>query len=65
MKLLSAFALSLLSLSAAAADSGSCYGVNDADARSYCLAKAHQDPSACYTIQNSATRSMCLAEVRK
>lgn len=65
MKLLIAFALSLTALSAAAADAGSCYGITDPDARSYCLAKARQDPATCYTIQNSATRSICLAEVRK
>jgi hypothetical protein len=50
---------------ASAADAGSCYGINDMDARTWCLAKAHGDPGQCYSIQNSATRSMCLVEVRK
>lgn len=49
----------------AAADSSSCYTINDADARSYCLAKTRQDTSACYTIQRADLRSMCLAEVRR
>lgn len=48
-----------------AADAGSCYGIGDADARAYCLAKAHQEPSGCYSIQDSGMRSSCLAEVRK
>lgn len=49
---------------ASAADAGSCYGINDADARTYCLAKARHDPGTCYAIQNSGMRSICLAEVR-
>ncbi|KAB1078447.1 hypothetical protein F6X53_14890 [Methylobacterium soli] len=48
-----------------AADAGSCYGVSDADARAYCLARAHREPSGCYAIQDSGMRSSCLAEVRK
>jgi len=48
-----------------ATDAGSCYAVADADARAYCLAKAHVDPSRCYAIQRADLRSMCLAEVRR
>ncbi|KAB1075969.1 hypothetical protein F6X53_24260 [Methylobacterium soli] len=54
-----------VAMTAAAADAGSCYGVSDPEARTWCLAKAHQQPSACYAIQDSTMRSMCLAEVRK
>ena len=55
----------LLALPAAATDAGSCYTVADADARAYCLAKAHRDPGRCYAIQGSGLRSLCLAEVRE
>lgn len=48
-----------------AADSGSCYGVTDADMRAYCLAKAHADPGRCYSIQRADLRAQCLAEVRR
>lgn len=48
-----------------AADSAACYNVQDADARTYCLARAHREPSQCYSIQRSDLRSQCLAEVRK
>jgi hypothetical protein len=48
-----------------AADAGSCYAIADADARTYCLAKARRDSGTCYAIQNSGLRSQCLAEVRK
>lgn len=64
MKLLIAFALSLVTL-AAAADTGSCYTIGSPDARAYCLAKARQDSSVCYTIQNPDLRAMCMAEVRR
>lgn len=50
---------------AIATDAGSCYAINDADARAYCLAKARRDSGTCYTIQSSAMRSQCLAEVRR
>lgn len=50
---------------AGAADAGACYAIQDADARAYCLAKAHGDPARCYSIQSSGLRSQCLAEVRK
>lgn len=49
---------------AMAADSGACYAIQDADARSYCLARARRDVSACYTIQRADLRSQCLSEVR-
>uniref|UniRef100_A0AAU6W1Z6 Uncharacterized protein n=1 Tax=Pseudomonas phage Touem01 TaxID=3138548 RepID=A0AAU6W1Z6_9VIRU len=52
------------SFGTAAADSSSCYTINDADARSYCLAKTRHDTSACYTIQRADLRSMCLAEIQ-
>lgn len=48
-----------------AADSGACYAVGDADARAYCLARAHGDPGRCYSIQRADLRAMCLAEVRR
>lgn len=58
--------LALLSAgNAFATDSGSCYAIGDADARAYCLAKAHHDTGRCYSIQRADLRSMCLAEVRK
>lgn len=50
---------------AGATDAGACYAVQDADARTYCLSKAHHDPARCYAIQNAGLRSQCLAEVRK
>lgn len=46
-------------------NAGACYTVGDADARAYCLARAHKDPGRCYAIQRPDTRSACLAEVRK
>lgn len=48
-----------------AADAGSCYTITDADARAYCLAKAHKQSAQCYAIQSSSLRAQCLAEVRK
>lgn len=48
-----------------AADTSSCYAISEADARTYCLALAHNDPGRCYAIQDSAMRSRCLAEVRQ
>jgi len=53
-----------LTSAASAADSSSCYNIADADARTYCLALAHNDPGRCYAIQDSALRSRCLAEIR-
>lgn len=48
-----------------AADTGACYAINDPDARTYCLARAHREPATCYAIQRADTRAACLAEVRK
>lgn len=60
------FALLLLSsATAGAVDAASCYGIAQADARAYCLARAHGDSGRCYAIQDTALRSQCLAEVRK
>lgn len=53
------------SATAGAADAASCYGISQADARVFCIARAHSDPGRCYAIQDSALRSQCLAEVRK
>ena len=50
---------------AAPADASACYNVADADARTYCLARARSEPSACYSIQRPDLRSLCLAEARK
>ncbi|WP_054287271.1 hypothetical protein [Gulbenkiania mobilis] len=50
---------------AAATDAGACYVITDQDARTYCLAKAHQDPGRCYGIRAPDTRARCLAEVRR
>jgi hypothetical protein len=58
-------ALLLASSLAAADDASACYNIADADARAYCLARAHRQPAQCYSIRNPAMRSMCLAEVRQ
>lgn len=52
---------------ASASDESSCYTIinADADARTYCLARAHNDPGRCYAIQDSTMRDQCIAEVRK
>ena len=50
---------------ASATDAGSCYGIAEADARAYCLARAHNDSGRCYAIQSVGLRSQCLAEVRE
>lgn len=42
-----------------------CYSIQDADARAFCLARAHRNPSMCYSVQRPDMRSMCLAEVRQ
>lgn len=49
---------------AQAVDASSCYGLPSADARAYCLARAHGDPGRCYAVQDPALRATCLAEVR-
>lgn len=46
-----------------ASGSGACYSIQNADARSYCIARAKREPAHCYSIQNADMRSMCLAEV--
>lgn len=48
-----------------AADSSACYNIQDSDARTMCLARAHREPAQCYSIQRADMRSMCLSEVRK
>lgn len=57
--------LMLMPQFAMAADASACYSIADADARTYCLARAHRQPEQCYSIQSPAMRSICLAEVRK
>jgi hypothetical protein len=52
-------------IAAFAADSGACYAIQDSDARTYCLARAHRESGRCYSIKSADTRSQCLAEVRK
>lgn len=56
--------LSALSVTTWAGDPGACYSISDADARTYCLAKAHNDPGRCYAIQNSVKRSECQTELK-
>lgn len=46
-------------------DAGACYSIQDADARSYCIARARGESSQCYTIQRPDLRSQCLAEVQR
>ncbi len=58
-------ALAVTPGAAVASDTGACYNIADADARTYCIARARKEPAQCYSIQSSAMRSMCLAEVRK
>jgi hypothetical protein len=57
--------LALFVTPAHAEDAGTCYTINDGDARTYCLARAHRDPSQCYAIQRPDLRAQCRAEVRK
>ncbi len=52
-------------IAAFAADSGACYSIQDSDARTCCLARAHREPGQCYSIKRADTRAQCLAEVRK
>jgi hypothetical protein len=61
--IISCTAALLLAASLAAADASACYNIADADARTYCLARAHRQPGQCYSIQNPAMRSLCQAEV--
>lgn len=50
---------------AVAEDASTCYTISDADARTYCLARAHKDPARCYAVQRADLRAQCLAEVRR
>lgn len=63
MKKLIAVLVLFYATSTAAADTGPCYSIGDADARNYCIAKAKNERSICYTIQKSDMRAQCLAEV--
>ena len=49
----------------AASDASACYNIGNSDARSYCMARAHQNASLCYSIQSADMRAQCLAEVRR
>ena len=57
--------LTIFMIPAMASEPGTCYIIQNADARAYCLAKAHNDSSRCYAIQDSGKRSECLAELHK
>lgn len=48
-----------------AGDASACYNINDADARTMCLARAHRDTGRCYSVQRADLRSQCLAEVQR
>jgi len=48
-----------------ATDAGACYSIQDSDARTYCLARAHREPAQCYSIQRADLRAQCRAEVSK
>lgn len=50
---------------ACAQDASTCYTIGDADARTYCLARARKDSGMCYAIHRADMRAQCLAEVRK
>jgi len=54
-----------LAFPASAADAGTCYVIHDADARAFCLARAHRDVGVCYSIQEPALRAQCRAEVTR
>lgn len=58
-------AVALIAGSARAADVATCHTITDADARTYCLAKARSEPGMCYAVTKPDLRSQCLAEVRK
>lgn len=55
----------IIALAAPAATTSACYNIQDQDARTYCLARAHNQPAQCYSIQRADMRAQCLAEVRK
>lgn len=69
MKLVSAFLFACAFIAPALADAtaaaGACYAIQDADARTLCLARAHKDPGRCYSIADQGLRAQCLAEVRR
>lgn len=48
-----------------AAQASACYNIQDADARTFCLARAHRDVGRCYSVQRADLRAMCLAEARQ
>ena len=50
---------------AVANDTSACYSIQDSDARTLCLARAHREPGQCYSIRQADIRAQCLAEVRK
>lgn len=50
---------------AAAADAGTCYSIDDHDARTLCLARARGDVGMCHAISDPGMRSACLAELRR
>ncbi|MGE4335655.1 MAG: hypothetical protein AB7E55_06740 [Pigmentiphaga sp.] len=56
--------IAILAPIARAGGSATCYTL-PADARAFCLARAHGEPSRCYSIQSTEMRATCLAEVRK
>lgn len=53
------------SAQAGGTDAAACYAISDADARTYCLARARRDSGTCYAIQRPDLRTLCLAEVRR
>ena len=55
----------ILALPAWADDAGTCYTIGDADARAFCLARAHRNVGMCYSIQESGLRARCRAEVTR
>ena len=57
--------LAMVGAQHAAADTGACYSIGDADTRTYCLARMHKEPSLCYAIMKADAKAMCLAETRK
>ena len=50
-----------LTSSAAYSVGESCYQINDADSKNYCLATAKKEKSYCYPINNADRKNMCLA----
>lgn len=48
-----------------AGDAVACYNINDADARSACLAKARRDVAYCYNVKSASMRAWCMTEAYK